>query len=131
MCVDATPKACTIANDQMTGGFIGMIFGFFIALFGASLVVPSVLMKLIKRIKGRGHMNVIILLLPLFLLVIVTPAIAHDEKPDQIAPNTDKSWKYNSGFSAGYLSLPLKRHHTQEYLTGYRNGTASYEFNRG
>ncbi len=37
MCaVDATPKACTGANNQMTGGFIGMIFGFFIAFFGAS-----------------------------------------------------------------------------------------------
>lgn len=43
----------TIANNQMTGGFIGMIFGFFTALFGASLVVPSVLMKMIRRIKGR------------------------------------------------------------------------------
>lgn len=47
MCaVDATPKACITANNQMTGGFVGMIFGFFTALFGASLVVPSVLMKM-------------------------------------------------------------------------------------
>ncbi|MGB8935915.1 MAG: hypothetical protein WCC17_12500 [Candidatus Nitrosopolaris sp.] len=53
MCaVDVTPKACTIANNQMTCGFVGMIFGFFTALFGASLVVPSILMKLIKRMKG-------------------------------------------------------------------------------
>jgi hypothetical protein len=37
----------------MTAGFIGMIFGFFIAFFGASLVVPSDLMKMIRRMKGR------------------------------------------------------------------------------
>ena len=53
MCaVDATPKACTIADNQMTGGFIGMMFVFFTTLFGASLVVPSVLMKMIRRMKG-------------------------------------------------------------------------------
>ncbi|MFY9798477.1 MAG: hypothetical protein WB988_18535 [Candidatus Nitrosopolaris sp.] len=52
MCaVDATPKACTTANNQMTGGFIGMIFGFFVALFGSSLVVPSTLLKIIKKVK--------------------------------------------------------------------------------
>lgn len=51
--VDAKPNSCTIANNQMTGGFIGMIFSFFTALFGASLVVPSTLMKLIRRMKGK------------------------------------------------------------------------------
>ena len=54
MCtVSITVKTqCIIANNQMTGGFIGMIFGFFTALFGASLVAPSVLRKLIRiRIK--------------------------------------------------------------------------------
>jgi hypothetical protein len=46
--ITTTNTGCIIANNQMAGGFIGMIFGFFTALFGASLVVPSILMKLIK-----------------------------------------------------------------------------------
>jgi hypothetical protein len=46
--ITTTKTQCTIANNQMAGGFIGMIFGFFTGLFGASLVVPSMLMKLIK-----------------------------------------------------------------------------------
>ena len=48
-----TAKAqCIIANNQMTGGFIGMIFGFFTALFGTSLIAPSIWKKLV-RIKVR------------------------------------------------------------------------------
>lgn len=43
------PESCNISNNQMTMGFMGMIFSFFIALFGSSLVVPSALMGLIKR----------------------------------------------------------------------------------
>jgi hypothetical protein len=39
-------------SHEMIYGFVGMIFSFFIALFGASLVIPSILIKLIKRIKG-------------------------------------------------------------------------------
>ena len=27
--------------------------------------------------------------------------------------------------------MPLKGHHTQEYLAGYRNGTSDIQFNRG
>lgn len=46
--VTTTKTQWTLANNQMTGGFIGMIFRFFTALFGASLVVPLILMKLIK-----------------------------------------------------------------------------------
>jgi hypothetical protein len=36
--VNATPKQCTLANNQMTAGFAGMIFAFFTALFGAFLI---------------------------------------------------------------------------------------------
>jgi hypothetical protein len=54
--ITITKTQCTIANDQMAGGFIGMIFGFFTGLFGASLVVPSMLMKLIKR-NWRKHLD--------------------------------------------------------------------------
>lgn len=49
-----TPESCIIANNQMMGGFLGMIFSFFTALFGASLVVssiPSALKRLIKKMK--------------------------------------------------------------------------------
>jgi hypothetical protein len=46
-----TPTACAIANNQMTSGLIGMIFSFFTALFWASLVVPSSLVVLIKKMK--------------------------------------------------------------------------------
>ncbi|MGB8937387.1 MAG: hypothetical protein WCC17_20030 [Candidatus Nitrosopolaris sp.] len=45
------PNSCTIANNQTTGGSIGMIFAFFTALFGASLVIPSVLVVLVRIIK--------------------------------------------------------------------------------
>jgi hypothetical protein len=51
--VDARPPACITTNNQMTGGFIGMIPGFFIALFGASLILPTALRMVAKRIKGR------------------------------------------------------------------------------
>jgi hypothetical protein len=51
--INAISKGCNMANNQMTGGFIGMIFAFFTTIFGASLVVPSVLMKMIRRMKGR------------------------------------------------------------------------------
>ena len=54
--ITTTKTQCTIANNQMTGGFIGMIFGFFTALFGASLVVPSIFMKLIKG-NWRTHLG--------------------------------------------------------------------------
>jgi len=36
----------------MTGGFIGMIFGFFTALFRISLIAPSI-WKMLVRIKVR------------------------------------------------------------------------------
>jgi hypothetical protein len=49
--INAISKGCNIANNQMTGGFIGMIFAFFTALFGASLVIPSVLVVLVRIIK--------------------------------------------------------------------------------
>ena len=45
------PKLCDTANNQMTAGFIGMIFSFFTALFGTSLIVPSALMKVIRSMK--------------------------------------------------------------------------------
>jgi uncharacterized membrane protein HdeD (DUF308 family) len=48
--ITTTKTQCTIANNQMTGGFIGMIFGFFTALFGVSL------MKLIKG-NWRKHLG--------------------------------------------------------------------------
>jgi hypothetical protein len=53
--IATTNTQCTIANNQMTGGFIGMIFGFFTAL-PASLVVPSTLMKLMKG-NWRKHLG--------------------------------------------------------------------------
>ena len=49
--VDARPLECIITNSQMITGFVAMIFTFFMALFGASLIVPQMLMKLIKKVK--------------------------------------------------------------------------------
>ena len=40
-------------NATLEQAMIGMIFAFFTTLFGASLVVPSVLMKIIKKVKNR------------------------------------------------------------------------------
>jgi hypothetical protein len=69
---------------------------------------------------GRTNMNAIILLLPLLLLV--TPAIAHA---------TNESWRYNQGFLMGVSGVELIGHHTQEFLSGYINGTHDYWYNRG
>ena len=55
---------------------------------------------------------------------------AHASATNELAPDPSKSVAYNAGFSAGYLGLPLKGHHTQQYLLGYTNGTL-YESNRG
>ena len=48
-----------------------------------------------------------------------------------VAPQPDKTSRFDAGFTAAYLGLPLKGHHTQEYIIGYINGTASYESDRG
>ena len=37
---------------------------------------------------------------------------------------------FNAGFAA-YLGLPLKGHHTQEYIAGNIDGVTSYESDRG
>lgn len=76
-------------------------------------------------------MDAIVLLLPLLLLLmIVTPtAVAHGE--NKLAPDPNKSAPYNTGFSQGYVGIPLKGHHTHNFLAGYINGTALYWFNRG
>lgn len=41
---------------------------------------------------------------------------AHAYATNELAPDPSKSVAYNAGFSAGYLGLPLKGHHTQQYL---------------
>ena len=47
---NATPKGCT-ANTQIIAGFIGVILSLIGALFGASLVIPPAIMKIINKIK--------------------------------------------------------------------------------
>jgi hypothetical protein len=51
--VDPRPEACTITNNEMIIGFVGMIFSFFTAAYGASLIIPTALKMVTKRIKGR------------------------------------------------------------------------------
>jgi len=46
-------------------------------------------------------------------------------------PIPGKSAAYNVGFSQGYTGVPLKGHHTQQFLAGYINGTASFQQNKG
>jgi tetratricopeptide (TPR) repeat protein len=50
---------------------------------------------------------------------------------NELVPIPGKSAAYNAGFSQGYIGVPLKGHHTQQYLLGYTNGTSLYESNRG
>jgi hypothetical protein len=43
----------------------------------------------------------------------------------------DKSMPYNAGFAQGYLGLALEGSHTQQFLSGYKNGTNERVFNHG
>jgi hypothetical protein len=67
---------------------------------------------------SNSHMNVLLLA----LLVAITPAIAHA---------TNESWRYNAGFLQGVSGVELKSHHTQEFMSGYINGSQIYWYNRG
>src|SRR5215813_12326444 len=50
---------------------------------------------------------------------------------NELVPIPGKSAAYNAGFSQGYIGVPLKGHHTQQFLAGYINGTASFQQNKG
>jgi hypothetical protein len=49
--VNFTPKMCAETNAVIVAGFIGMILSFFTALFGASLVMSSVLAKMLGKVR--------------------------------------------------------------------------------
>jgi hypothetical protein len=49
----------------------------------------------------------------------------------ELAPLRGYSDQYNQGFSDGYIGTPLIGDHTHDYLTGYKNGTSSFQFNKG
>ncbi|MGC2575900.1 MAG: hypothetical protein WA364_30730 [Candidatus Nitrosopolaris sp.] len=49
--VNFTPKMCAETNAVIVAGFIGMILSFFTALFGASLVISSVLAKMLGKVR--------------------------------------------------------------------------------
>jgi hypothetical protein len=70
-----------------------------------------------------------ILTLGLTASLISAKAITRNINIDRsyVAPQPDKTLRFDAGFAAAYLGLPLKGHHTQEYIIGYMNGTASYE----
>jgi hypothetical protein len=51
--------------------------------------------------------------------------------PIPFIPDPNHSANYNSGFRQGYEGIPLKYHHTDAFLTGYRTGSESYWSNRG
>lgn len=74
------------------------------------------------------QIHAITMVIALIGMVVAGVPLAH--ATNEIAP-IPGSKRYNAGFSTGYLGLPLKGHHTQEYLTGYINGTSLYQFNRG
>jgi hypothetical protein len=41
------------------------------------------------------------------------------------------SWRYNAGYLQGVSGVQLKGTHTQEFMSGYINGTEIYWYNRG
>jgi len=43
-----------------------------------------------------------------------------------LIPFSDKTASCNAGFSQGFTGVPLKGHHTQEFIYGYKNGTSTY-----
>jgi len=49
--VDSRPTQCDTSNYHMVISFIAIILSFFTALFGASLVMPSVLAKMIGKVR--------------------------------------------------------------------------------
>ena len=67
-------------------------------------------------------------------LVLVTAPFAqvvYGTSKIELAPLQGYSDQYNHGFSDGYLSIKSPGLHTQEYLTGYKNGTSSFQWNKG
>jgi hypothetical protein len=42
---------------------------------------------------------------------------------DRQVPFTNKSWRYNAGYLQGVSGVQLKGTHTQEFMSGYINGT--------
>lgn len=51
--VDSRPNTCTISNDQIVVGFVGMIFSFFGILGGIALIISG-LWATKKSIRGGG-----------------------------------------------------------------------------
>jgi hypothetical protein len=60
-----------------------------------------------------------------------TPTIVKTFVPIPFAPVVAESAAYNAGFQQGYELIPLRYHHTQDFILGHENGTSSYWNNRG
>jgi hypothetical protein len=79
----------------------------------------------------RVEMVKIVYIAPLVIALvgIFCHQVAYGE--NELGPDPSKSAAYNAGYSAGYLGLPLKGHHTNDFILGYVNGSSSYQVNRG
>ena len=64
-------------------------------------------------------------------VVLVKTLVPITPTGEYLTPDSNKSAVYNSGFAQGYLGLPLKGHHTLEFLTAYKNGTGLYWLHHG
>jgi hypothetical protein len=50
---------------------------------------------------------------------------------NQLIFQPNHSWRWNSGYSQGYKSIPAIGNHTQEFWSGYRNGTEEFQWAKG
>jgi hypothetical protein len=64
-----------------------------------------------------------ILLIPLLLLVVITPVVVHAKATNELKPIPGQSAAFSAGYSQGYLGVPLKGYHPEQFLLGYINGT--------
>jgi hypothetical protein len=69
-------------------------------------------------VEVRQLKDTIIFLIPLLLLFSQVAYAANE-----LAPIPGQSAAYNAGFSQGYLGVPFKGGHTEQFMLGYINGS--------
>jgi hypothetical protein len=55
--------------------------------------------------------------------VVITPVVVHAKATNELKPIPGQSAAFSAGYSQGYLGVPLKGYHPEQFLLGYINGT--------
>jgi hypothetical protein len=114
---------------QLVGDEIKMIQNKIKICLIISLIILLVIITPIIQVKA-AHPKIDSVLggyLPNFQIGIETTP-AYDK--DEITATPNETAAYNAGYSHGYLGLPLGKHHTEQFILGYINGTQAIENNK-